>query len=121
MVVAGLVFGLGALGIGLGTAWGHRFIATSHVTINYVGFFDGTVSSKKAFCERNRKVTVRRVVAGPDPSYGSDRTDVAGSWRVDASADVAGFYYAQAAFKRVRKPGHDHICLAARSDEIDIG
>jgi len=110
-----------ALAVCAGIAWAHQFIARSHVTIEYVGHFNGKVSSKHASCERRRNVTVRRVVAGPDPSYGSDRTDASGSWTVDASADVEGLYYAQASFKRIRKSGHDHVCLAARSDEIFIG
>jgi hypothetical protein len=112
---------IAALAACAGIAWAHHFIANSHVTIEYVGHFDGKVSSKQGSCERNRKVTVRRVVSGPDPSYGSDLTDRFGNWTVNASADIAGFYYAQASFRRVRKPGHDHICLAARSDEISIG
>ena len=105
----------------LGAAWAHDFIARSHVTINYTGIFTGTVTSHRVSCERNRKVTVYRVAVGPDPSYGSDRTNNAGHWTVEATADTAGYYYAKASFRRKRRPGHDHVCLEARSDEISIG
>ena len=116
-----VVVAAATLACSLGIAWAHHFIARSHVTINYTGTFSGTVTSHRASCERNRKVTVYRVVVGPDPSYGSDRTNKAGDWTVATTADVAGLYYAKASFRRTRRPGHDHICLEARSDEIDIG
>src|SRR5215210_4849813 len=104
-IVAGAV--VAVLAMSAGITWAHSFIAKSHVTIQYVGFFKGNVSSKQAACFRSRKVTVRQVVDGPDPSLGSSQTNRLGNWNIEASVSQ-GFFYAQASFKRVRKPGHDH-------------
>jgi hypothetical protein len=69
---------------------------------------EGTVSSRRAVCERNRRVELFRASDVPDgepQSYGTDRTDRRGNWQVDAAL-FAGDYYVRVAPKLVTLASH---------------
>jgi hypothetical protein len=62
-------------------------------------------------CRKHRKVKLFRVQAGPDRSFGSTKTDLAGAFRINAPL-IAGNYYATAAPKTL---GGGDSCAAGVS------
>lgn len=95
-------------------AMAHRFNAstTAEVTSGGPTGAEGTVSSPKAVCKRNRRVELFRVdeLGGQDQSFGTDLTDRRGRWQVSASL-IAGEYYVTVAKKVVSlasRPGRSH-------------
>jgi hypothetical protein len=103
-------------------AGGHRFNAktTAEVVSGGPDGAEGTVSSPKAACKRNRLVELFRVdeLGGEDQSYGTDRTDRNGNWSVEASL-FAGEYYVTVTKSRAAsasQPGqHRHRCKKGKS------
>ena len=103
-------------------AMAHRFTAPTTATVASGGptGAQGTVSSPRAVCKRNRRVELFRVneLGGEDQSFGTDRTDRRGRWQVSASL-FAGEYYVTVARKLVTfasRPGDGHgECKKGRS------
>jgi basic membrane lipoprotein Med (substrate-binding protein (PBP1-ABC) superfamily) len=82
------------------------------------GKFYGRVKSKKAACERHRKVVVKRKQPGKDAKYGSTFSDNDGRWEISATSPVTpGKYYAVAK-KKVLNNGH--VCKKGRSGTITV-
>lgn len=120
--VGALAGGLAACALSLGivgAAAGHTASIESRVTFDSLSpaRAKGTVESKRARCEPKRRVEVFLEAPGPDRSFGTDRTDERGRWTVDASF-VPGEYYAQLSRNKLKRPGHVHTCLDARSDRM---
>lgn len=96
------------------TAAAHRFNAPTAAEVVSGGPIgaEGTVSSPRAVCKRNRLVELFRVddLGGEPQSYGTDRTDRRGNWRVEASL-LAGEYYVTVKKSVVAlpsRPGKNH-------------
>jgi hypothetical protein len=118
-----LVAAVGLLGVGAGVATAHDSKAASEVTIRYSvenERFHGRVNSDKPSCERRRTVVVFRKTPGQqNPEVGTDRTNQNGRWQVEAT-NPNGEFYARV-LRRVRTPeGHKHVCLADRSELIEL-
>ena len=106
------------------TAAAHRFNAptTADITSGGPSGAEGTVSSPRALCERNRRVELFRAnELDPDnpQSFGTDVTDRNGNWRVDAAL-FAGNYYVTVAPKPAasaskKKRRHRHRCKGTTS------
>jgi hypothetical protein len=107
------------------TAAAHRFNArtTADITSGGPTGAEGTVSSPKVFCERNRRVELfRQNEVDPDNpmSFGTDVTDRSGNWRVDADL-FAGNYYVTVTPKpaanasKKKKKRHRHRCRGTTS------
>ena len=118
-----------------GTALAKKQKVESEVTIQYNlgndpygedGTFSGEVNaigvsgSAKKKCEKKRKVTVRRVQPGEDPTFGTVKTDKDGNWVLAApdAYDEAGQYYAEVAKKKKKQA--KLICKADTSDPITV-
>lgn len=104
-------------------AGAHRFNAatTAAIASGGPGGAEGTVSSSKPACRRNRLVELFRVDdlgAGEDQSFGTDRTDRAGNWSIAAPL-FAGEYYVTVARSNkagaAKKKKHKHRCKSTRS------
>jgi hypothetical protein len=117
-IIACALAALAATGAGA-----HRFNArtTAEIVSGGPTGANGTVSSPKAACERNRLVELFRVdeLGGAAQSYGTDRTDDSGNWSIEAGL-VAGEYYvtvkkSRAASSAKKKKKHSHRCKRARS------
>jgi hypothetical protein len=114
---------VGLLSAGPGLATAHDSEAASEVTIRYSvenERFQGRVKSDKPSCERRRTVVVFRKTPGQqNPEVGMDRTNENGFWKVEAN-NPSGEFYARV-LRRVRTPeGHEHVCLADRSELIEL-
>jgi hypothetical protein len=77
--------------------------------------FAGRVLSSQPFCERKRKVVVKRVRPGRDAVVSRDRTGRAGRFEV-AHGGQAGRYYARAK----RRVTQIRLCSGARSRTIRV-
>ena len=86
------------------------------------GNFDGTVASKKARCQKNRKVTLlTRAADGSSTAVGTDLTDANGAWLITSSSTAPGTYFAKVAKKVLRKSTkHRHICKKAVSKDVTV-
>lgn len=84
--------------------------------------FDGTVTSLKPRCEKNRKVNLRlRAADGSSTVVGTDITDSAGAWKIQPTSVAPGNYFAQAPKKVLRKSTkHRHICKKAVSKDVTV-
>jgi hypothetical protein len=85
--------------------------------------FAGQVSSKKAFCERGRSITLYRVVGDssvPDEKVDTTKTDRSGVWSKGVGNAQAGTYYAKAAKKVVKSRRHKHVCKVAKSAMLPV-
>ena len=83
--------------------------------------FSGRVSSEKVRCERHRRVTVRRRLAGPDQLVGTAITDRDGHWEVQQDGTPTGTYFAKAKRKFLeRTSNHKHICKPDISDDLTV-
>jgi hypothetical protein len=85
--------------------------------------FDGVVSSKKAFCERGRSITLLRVVgdsSAPDAQVTTATTDSDGTWSHGFDSAAAGSYYAKAAKKVKKRHGHKQVCKKATSNTVVV-
>jgi hypothetical protein len=84
--------------------------------------FDGSLSSAKARCEKNRTVNVlRREADGTETLIGSDVTDLTGAWAIQPGSVTPGTYFAQTAKKVLRKNRkHRHICKAGVSRDLKV-
>jgi hypothetical protein len=87
--------------------------------------FNGTVTSPRAACVRNRTVQVFRVV-GPEPNQvvfvGSDVTDANGRWILPFEDAPQGDYYARASSRVLRNTAdHLHRCLRDTSPTVHVG
>ena len=84
--------------------------------------FDGTVTSLKPRCEKNRKVNLRlRAADGSSTVVGTDLTDSAGAWKIQPTSVAPGTYFAQAPKKVLRKSTkHRHICKKAVSKDVTV-
>jgi hypothetical protein len=73
------------------------------------------------WCEKNRKVTIKKVRKGADRRVVSTRTNDNGRWRIDG-VGVKGRVYAVARYKE-RSYGIDSrdICYRAKSRTIRVG
>ena len=80
----------------------------------------GFVYSPKRSCRGNRLVELFRVsdTEEPDQSYGTDRSDPSGNWRIVAPL-IAGEYYVTVKKSRAssaaQRRKHSHKCKAGRS------
>lgn len=119
-----------AIGVGgfTGMAVAHSTTIGSQHTIDFTpdvasDRFTGQVSSKKAACERGRSIVLYRVVGDtsvPDQEVTTARTDSGGMWSKGVGEAQAGTYYAVAAKKVMRSPGHKHVCKVARSAPLAV-
>lgn len=84
--------------------------------------FEGTVSSTRPGCVKNRSVKVRRKIDGPDPLAGATTTADDGAWEIKLAGKAdAGDYYAAAARKVLRKSAkHKHVCKLSRSKHATV-
>ncbi len=84
--------------------------------------FNGSLSSAKARCEKNRTVNVlRREANGTETLIGSDITDLTGAWAIQPASVDPGTYFAQTAKKVLRKNRkHRHICMAGVSRDLKV-
>jgi len=84
--------------------------------------FDGSLSSAKARCEKNRTVDVlRRETNGTETLIGSDVTDLTGAWAIQPGSVTPGTYFAQTAKKVLRKNRkHRHVCKAGVSKDLKV-
>ena len=124
-LVIALVVALACLSIGAVSALAaHKF--RTRVTIHFVegttpygaDKFKGKVKSKKAKCERRRKVTVKRVQPGPDQVIGVDRSDGSGRWKVVVAGSAPSGQYFAVAKKRTLKSGA--VCKKGKSDTVAV-
>jgi hypothetical protein len=119
--ISAAVVGLLSAGPGLATA--HESEAASEVTIRYSvenDRFQGRVKSDKPSCERRRTVVVFRKTPGQqNPEVGTDRTNENGLWRVEAN-NPNGEFYARVLRRARTSEGHSHVCLADRSELIEL-
>jgi cysteine-rich repeat protein len=84
-----------------------------------INVFKGRVTSANPACESGRRVSVFRVVAGPDRRVASDRTDSTGRWSVVHNAR-ADDYYAKVGRKDLAPGDHRHICNGVRTTSFEI-
>ena len=124
VAMAGIVFTAGA------TA--HKVKYDTAVTIKYdkpnkndpyaKAAFDGSLSSDKARCEKNREVTVlRREADGSTTPIGSATSDATGAWSIQPGSVTAGTYYAATAKKVLRKnKKHRHVCRKGASKDVRV-
>jgi hypothetical protein len=82
------------------------------------GTFEGRVSSKRARCERDRRVLVRRVRSGNDKTIGRTTTPRTGRWVLTGFPDPPGRYYARTPQKEVTTDNGMVVCRAAHSETI---
>lgn len=84
------------------------------------GRFAGRVTSHMRWCEKNRKVVLKKVRKGDDRRVASTRTNDNGRWRLD-DVGVEGRVYAVARYKE-RSYGIDSrdICYRAKSRTIRV-
>lgn len=134
--LAAIAPGAAALALSAPGAQGHTRVIDSDVTLG-IGSVNGGqdtawygfVSSPRARCVNNRKVTVFQQLAGPDLRIGQD---VTGSHPAAADNEYVvyqdgypppdGTYYAKV-FRKVlvRSDRHRHACGAARSESLSVG
>lgn len=96
----------------------------SRITIRFdegAGAFKGAVSSKRARCERRRRVIVKRERSGDDRVLGATKTRLSGRWSLGGFEDPRGRYYARTPKKKVEANGVTLVCRAARSRTIQPG
>ncbi len=82
--------------------------------------FDGTVTSTKPRCAKNRTVNLRlRATDGSSTVVGTDLTDSVGAWLIEPTSVAPGTYFAQATKKVLLKnTKHRHICKKAVSKDV---
>ena len=125
--LAAVAAAIGIVGFA-GMAVAHTVAITSQHTISFspdvaTDLFVGHVSSTKAACERGRSITLYRVVGDasvPDQVVTTATTNSSGVWSQGVGQAQAGTYYAVAAKKVLRSPGHRHVCKAARSAALTV-
>jgi hypothetical protein len=82
--------------------------------------FFGKVKSGFDQCKRNRKVELRKVKKGPDPTVGKATSLKKGDW-VITERGAHGRYYAVARPRPLTIAGGDHLdCLRGRSRRIKV-
>lgn len=94
-VAAGLTLLAGTAGAHATKAFKTRVVLTKGGPTGASGKVSCTTAGCPRTCRSHRKVKLFRVQAGPDRSFGSARTDLAGSFRINAPL-VQGNYYATA-------------------------
>jgi hypothetical protein len=85
--------------------------------------FFGTVGSAAGACERNRSITLFRKIGDasvPDIAVATPTTNENGIWSQGLGNAPEGRYYAVAAKKVIKRPGHKHICDVARSNTVAV-
>jgi hypothetical protein len=80
--------------------------------------FRGRVSSKRARCEPDRRIFVKRVRSGKDKTVGRTTTRHSGGWTLVGFADPRGRYYASTPQKEMATDGGTAMCRGARSETI---
>jgi Putative metal-binding motif len=80
----------------------------------------GQVSSAAEDCAGGRSVTLYRVAAAGDTAVATMTTDASGAWSRHAGGLQGGEYYAVAAQRMLKSPGHRHTCEAARSNTVSV-
>ncbi len=95
-------------------------IGSQHALNLDAGFISGQLTSAESDCLSGRRATLYRVGAAGDTAVSSTLTDSAGAWTRSASDLQAGDYYATAAAKLVKRPGHKHNCSSATSNTVTI-
>lgn len=127
LLAAGLATAIALAGFA-SMAVAHKTATGSEHTIDFTpdvagDRFTGQVSSKKAFCERERSIALYRVVGDssvPDQEVATATTDSGGVWSKGVEEARAGTYYAEAAKKVVRSSRHRHVCKVSRSATLSI-
>jgi hypothetical protein len=136
LVAASVTAAIATLALVAGVASAHTVGFSSEVTIAFQDRqprpdgsegdnFNGTVTSPKPACVRNRTVQVFRVV-GPEPDQvvfvGSDVTDANGRWILPFEDAPQGDYYARASGRVLRNTAeHLHRCLRDTSPTVHVG
>jgi hypothetical protein len=100
-----------------------KFKKAGHDPYTQPARFDGTVSSEKPRCAKNRTVNLRLLATdGSSTVVASDVTDLNGAWVIQpASAPAAGTYFAEATKKVLKKNSkHRHVCRKAVSKQVKV-
>ena len=100
-----------------GAAAADRVEVASRVTLAQADPFHGKVLSRKAACERGRKVEVYRVDPGPDGLYDRTLSDARGAWSIPAGMPN-GKFYAIAKQRSIDTPGKTFVCKRATSPKV---
>jgi hypothetical protein len=106
----------------------HNFRAGAQHTLQFdpaTDDFSGELSSSVASCERSRSITVYRETGDApapltDTQVGTTATDADGTWSATVADASPDDYYAVAAKKVKKRPGHRHICKKAMSNEVTV-
>lgn len=95
----------------------------STITIEYRSTgraaFKGKVGSGEAMCKRARKVQVKKVKDGNDPTIGRAATNAKGVYTVPVRK-ANGKYYAMVAKSKVTSGGDTVTCQGAKSKTIRV-
>jgi hypothetical protein len=111
LVVAGFMLLAGTAGAHTTKTFKTKVVLTKGGPTGASGKVSCTTRGCPRTCRAHRKVRLFRVQAGPDRSFGSTRTDLAGAFRINAPL-IAGNYYATAAPKTL---GGGDSCAAGVS------
>src|SRR5215207_2123640 len=102
-------------------ASGHNATLGSEHSLSFAATrLSGQLSSAVADCMSGRSITVYRTEAAGDTAVDAASTDAQGAWSAQAGGPQAGDYYAVAARKVLKQPGHKHTCNAARSNTVSV-
>lgn len=83
--------------------------------------FTGKVKSERRKCKKNRKVVVKRELAGKDAKVGSDITNRKGRYVIgQGNGATPGSYYAKAKKRKIEKKHKIIVCKKARSETITV-
>ena len=111
------------------TAAGHTAHYDSTITAKHksngqqADTFEGTVTSERLGCQRNRRVAVRKQRANqPSRLIAVDFTDSAGDWETELMGEARpGTYFAVAGKKVLRRDAnHRHVCDRVRSEDVVV-
>lgn len=104
------------------SAWAHTATIESRHSLDLTaGVLSGELSAADSDCVTGRQITVYRTGGAGGTAIGSTSTDTTGEWTRDASDLQSGdYYYAIAASKFVKKPGHRHNCASATSNTVTV-
>jgi hypothetical protein len=84
------------------------------------GTWKGAVTSKKALCERGRKITLFLVNGNESVPVANETTGSDGKWSRDVLGDPDGTYFAKAAKKVKKRRHHKYVCKSATSNSVTV-
>src|SRR5215208_2388067 len=85
-------------------------IGSQHSLALASGLFLGQLTSEAADCASGRSITLYRSGASGDTAVATATTNAEGAWSPHGGGPPAGDYYAVAAARLVKQPGHKHSC-----------